>query len=52
MLPLAWSGTNEDPVTGGTNTFLAKEWSERIHTANINSFQRSEKTRFEGELKT
>ena len=22
-----WSGTNEDPVTGGTHTFLAKYWS-------------------------
>ena len=25
-----WSGTNEDPVTGGTHTFLAKYWSERL----------------------
>jgi len=26
-----WSGTNEDPVTGGTHTFLAKYWSMRLN---------------------
>ena len=24
-----WSGTNEDPVTGGTHTFLTKYWSHK-----------------------
>ncbi len=26
-----WSGTNEDPVTGGTHTFLAKYWGTRLN---------------------
>eukprot|EP01035_Chromulina_nebulosa_P052362 gene52362-71407_t len=25
-----WAGTNEDPVTGGVQTFLAKYWSEKL----------------------
>jgi PhzF family phenazine biosynthesis protein len=25
-----WSGTNEDPVTGGTHTFLAKYWGHKL----------------------
>jgi len=41
-----WSGTNEDPVTGGTHTFLAKYWSERLGKTKMNSFQCSERTGF------
>ena len=41
-----WSGTNEDPVTGGTHTFLAKYWSKRLHKTKMNSYQCSERTGF------
>lgn len=41
-----WSGTNEDPVTGGTHTFLAKYWSVRLNKKRMNSFQCSERTGF------
>ncbi|WP_340201657.1 PhzF family phenazine biosynthesis isomerase [Ascidiimonas sp. W6] len=41
-----WSGTNEDPVTGGTHTFLAKYWSKRLNKKKMNSFQCSERTGF------
>ena len=41
-----WSGTNEDPVTGGTHTFLAKYWSEKLDKTKLNSFQCSERTGF------
>ena len=41
-----WSGTNEDPVTGGTHTFLAKYWSTRLQKQKMNSFQCSERTGF------
>lgn len=41
-----WSGTNEDPVTGGTHTFLAKYWSGRLNKTKMNSFQCSERTGF------
>jgi PhzF family phenazine biosynthesis protein len=41
-----WSGTNEDPVTGGTHTFLAKYWATRLHKKKMNSFQCSERTGF------
>ena len=41
-----WSGTNEDPVTGGTHTFLTKYWSERLGKKKMNSFQCSERTGF------
>ncbi len=41
-----WSGTNEDPVTGGTHTFLAKYWSERLHKRKMKSFQSSKRTGF------
>ncbi|RDY59390.1 PhzF family phenazine biosynthesis protein [Flagellimonas nanhaiensis] len=41
-----WSGTNEDPVTGGTHTFLAKYWGQRLHKKKMNSFQCSERTGF------
>lgn len=41
-----WSGTNEDPVTGGVHTFLAKYWSDRIGKKKMNSFQCSERSGF------
>ena len=39
-----WAGTNEDPVTGGVQTFLAKYWSERLHKKNMKAFQSSART--------
>ncbi|WMN12084.1 PhzF family phenazine biosynthesis protein [Marivirga salinae] len=41
-----WSGTNEDPVTGGTHTFLSKYWSTRLNKMKMNSYQCSERTGF------
>ena len=41
-----WSGTNEDPVTGGTHTFLAKYWGTRLNKKKMNSYQCSERTGF------
>ncbi len=41
-----WSGTNEDPVTGGTHTFLAKYWSVRLAKKKMQSFQCSERSGF------
>ncbi|GAA3581517.1 PhzF family phenazine biosynthesis protein [Snuella lapsa] len=41
-----WSGTNEDPVTGGTHTFLSKYWSMRLNKKKMNSYQCSERTGF------
>lgn len=41
-----WSGTNEDPVTGGTHTFLTKYWGERLNKKIMNSFQCSARTGF------
>lgn len=41
-----WSGTNEDPVTGGTHTFLTKYWSERLGKRKLKSFQSSARTGF------
>ena len=47
-----WSGSNEDPVTGGTHTFLAKYWSSRLGKTRMRSFQASKRTGFmEVELK-
>ncbi len=43
-----WSGTNEDPVTGGTHTFLAKYWSERLGKTRMRSFQSSDRSGFMG----
>ncbi|WP_299531220.1 PhzF family phenazine biosynthesis protein [Ulvibacterium sp.] len=41
-----WSGTNEDPVTGGTHTFLAKYWGKKLNKSKMNSFQCSQRTGF------
>ena len=39
-----WAGTNEDPVTGGVQTFLAKYWSERLNKKRMKAFQSSGRT--------
>jgi PhzF family phenazine biosynthesis protein len=39
-----WSGTNEDPVTGGTHTFLAPYWSRKLNRKRLKSFQCSART--------
>lgn len=39
-----WSGTNEDPVTGGVQTFLTKYWAERLNKTKLNAFQSSSRT--------
>jgi PhzF family phenazine biosynthesis protein len=41
-----WSGTNEDPVTGGVQTFLAKYWAQKLHKNKLKVFQASERTGF------
>lgn len=41
-----WSGTNEDPVTGGSHTFLAKYWSTRLGKTKMKSFQSSQRSGF------
>jgi predicted PhzF superfamily epimerase YddE/YHI9 len=39
-----WAGTNEDPVTGGVQTFLAGYWSARLKKKTMNAFQSSQRT--------
>lgn len=39
-----WAGTNEDPVTGGVQTFLAKYWSERLNKKIMHAYQSSART--------
>ena len=39
-----WAGTNEDPVTGGVQTFLAKHWTERLGKKIMKAFQSSSRT--------
>jgi len=41
-----WSGTNEDPATGGSHTFLTKYWSERLGKTRMKSFQASRRSGF------
>jgi PhzF family phenazine biosynthesis protein len=41
-----WSGTDEDPVTGGTHSFLTKYWSTRLGKTKMKSFQSSKRTGF------
>jgi len=41
-----WSGTNEDLVTGGTHTVLAKYWGSRLGKTKMKSFQSSRRTGF------
>jgi len=39
-----WSGGQEDPVTGGTHTFLAKFWADKLGKSVLRSFQASSRT--------
>ncbi|MFL0801011.1 MAG: PhzF family phenazine biosynthesis protein [Agarilytica sp.] len=39
-----WSGTNEDPVTGATHTFMAPYWAKKLGKNTLKSFQCSERT--------
>lgn len=41
-----WAGTNEDPVTGGVQTFLAKYWSMKLQKNKMTAFQPSQRTGF------
>lgn len=41
-----WSGTDEDPVTGGTHTFLTPYWARRLGKTRMRSFQSSRRTGF------
>ncbi len=36
-----WAGTNEDPVTGGIQTFLTKYWAIKLNKTKLNSYQSS-----------
>lgn len=38
-----WSGSDEDPVTGGTHTFLAGYWAKRLGKQLMKSFQSSQR---------
>ncbi|MBV4360650.1 PhzF family phenazine biosynthesis protein [Pinibacter aurantiacus] len=39
-----WAGTNEDPVTGGVQTFLTKYWATKLHKTKLNAYQSSLRT--------
>lgn len=39
-----WSGTDEDPVTGGVQTFLAGYWARRLRRRRLRAFQASART--------
>ncbi|MEI7736127.1 MAG: PhzF family phenazine biosynthesis isomerase [Ferruginibacter sp.] len=39
-----WAGTNEDPVTGGVQTFLTKYWAVKLGKYTLNAFQSSQRT--------
>lgn len=39
-----WAGTNEDPVTGGIQTFLTKYWAIKLNKTKFNAFQCSLRT--------
>lgn len=39
-----WAGTNEDPVTGGVQTFLAKYWADKLGKTSMKAFQASART--------
>lgn len=39
-----WAGTNEDPVTGGVQTFLTKYWATKLNKYKLKSFQSSPRT--------
>lgn len=39
-----WAGTNEDPVTGGVQTFLTKYWAQKLNKQKLRAFQSSLRT--------
>ena len=39
-----WAGTNEDPVTGGIQTFLTKYWATKLNKPKLNAYQSSLRT--------
>ena len=39
-----WAGTNEDPVTGGVQTFLTKYWAVKLNKNKLKVFQSSQRT--------
>ncbi|WP_029268843.1 PhzF family phenazine biosynthesis protein [Flavobacterium sp. KJJ] len=39
-----WAGTNEDPVTGGIQTFLTKYWAKKLNKTKFRAFQSSLRT--------
>ena len=39
-----WAGTNEDPVTGGVQTFLTKYWAGKLNKSKLKAFQSSSRT--------
>ena len=39
-----WAGTNEDPVTGGVQTFLTKYWGDKLNKNKFKAFQSSLRT--------
>jgi PhzF family phenazine biosynthesis protein len=39
-----WAGTNEDPVTGGVQTFLTKYWATKLNKYKLNAYQSSRRT--------
>lgn len=39
-----WAGTNEDPVTGGIQTFLTKYWAIKLNKTKMNAYQSSLRT--------
>jgi PhzF family phenazine biosynthesis protein len=39
-----WAGTNEDPVTGGIQTFLTKYWVTKLNKTKLNAYQSSLRT--------
>lgn len=39
-----WAGTNEDPVTGGVQTFLTKYWVTKLNKTTLNAYQSSSRT--------
>ncbi|MBX9734997.1 MAG: PhzF family phenazine biosynthesis protein [Chitinophagaceae bacterium] len=39
-----WAGTNEDPVTGGVQSFLTGYWVEKLNKKSLFSFQSSART--------
>lgn len=41
-----WSGSDEDPVTGSTHTFLAPYWAHRLGKSSLKSYQASSRSGF------